>query len=262
MEGERRMSTAQSNNAVAVPAAPAGPQLQGRVDAIEGRRLFGWVWDRARPTERLHVRITVNGETIATTTADMPRVDLRRNGIGDGGYAFEIELPDHAGIGAVGLSAIATSPSTGEELVLKAPSQDERMAEAAINSPLNRVFDRLELLIEAQRRSQILQREAVDSLRGTSTQINEMVGEENGIAAALDAVRANQSDLAKKISDIEVFHMRFDRILADFGRQIDDLGSSVDRPMRRAVALLMAFGGISAVSAIAALIVLLRHPPW
>jgi hypothetical protein len=255
------MSTAQSNNAVAVPAAPAGPQLQGRVDAIEGRRLFGWVWDRARPAERLHVCITMNGELIASTTADIPRVDLRRNGIGDGGYAFEIELPDHAGNGAVGLSVIATS-STGEELVLQAPSQDERAAESAINAPLNRVFDRLELLIEAQRRSQILQREAVDSLRGTSTQINEIVSEENGIAAALDAIRASQSDLAKKISDIEVFHMRFDRILADFGRQIDDLRSSVDRPMRRAVALLMTLGGISAMSAIAALIVLLRHPPW
>ena len=253
------MSTAQSKNAVAVPA---GPQLQGRVDAIEGRRLFGWVWDRARPTERLLVRITLNGKNLASTTADMPRVDLRRNGIGDGGYAFEIELPDNAGQGTADLSVIAISPSTGEELVLQAPSQDERAAEAAINAPLNRVFDRLELLIEAQRRSQILQREAVESLRGTSTQINEIVAEENGIGAALDVVRANQTDLAQKISDIEVFHMRFDRVLADFGKQIDNLGSSVDRPMRRAVTLLIAFGGISAVSAIAALVVLLRHPPW
>ncbi|WP_262029032.1 hypothetical protein [Microvirga sp. Mcv34] len=253
------MSTAQSKNAVAVPA---GPQLQGRVDAIEGRRLFGWVWDRARPTERLLVRITLNGKNLASTTADMPRVDLRRNGIGDGGYAFEIELPDNAGQGTADLSVIAISPSTGEELVLQAPSQDERAAEAAINAPLNRVFDRLELLIEAQRRSQILQREAVESLRGTSTQINEIVAEENGIAAALDVVRANQTDLAQKISDIEVFHMRFDRVLADFGKQIDNLGSSVDRPMRRAVTLLIAFGGISAVSAIVALVVLLRHPPW
>jgi len=256
------MSTAQSKNAVAVSAPQAGPQLQGRVDAIEGRRLYGWVWDSAHPTERLEVRITLNGEIIASATADMPRVDLRRNGIGDGGHAFEIELPEIAGQDMTSLAVMAASPSTGEELVLQAPSHDERAAEAALNAPLNRVFDRLELLIEAQRRSQILQREAVESLRGTSTQINEIVAEENGIAAALDAVRASQSDLAQKISDIEVFHMRFDRVLADFGKQIDDLGSSVDRPMRRAVTLLMAFGGISAVSAIAALIVLLRHPPW
>ncbi|UVF20407.1 hypothetical protein HPT29_004445 [Microvirga terrae] len=243
-------------------AVPVASQLQGRVDAIEGRRLYGWVWNRTHPTERLLIRITLNGGSIASATADMPRVDLRRNGIGDGGHAFEVELPDSVGQDTAGLAVVAIAPSTGEELVLQAPSQHERAAEAAINAPLSRVFDRLDLLIEAQRRSQVLQREAVESLRGTSAQISEIVGEENGIAAALDAVRANQSDLAKKISDIEVFHMRFDRVLADFGKQIDDLGSSVDRPMKRAVTLLMAFGGISAVSAIAALVVLLRHPPW
>ncbi len=256
------MSTAQSNSAVAIAPTPENPQIQGRIDAIEGRRLFGWVWDRSRPTERLQVRVVVDEQVVASATADMPRVDLRRNGVGDGGHAFEIELPDAAGQGTAGFSVIATSPSTGEELVLRSPSQDERAAEAAINAPLSRVFDRLELLIEAQRRSQLLQRETVEALRGTSDQINAMVSEEDGIAAALDVVRANQSDLAKKISDIEVFHMRFDRIISDFGQQIEDLGSSVDRPMRRAVALLIAFGAISAASAIAALVVLLRHPPW
>jgi len=161
-----------------------------------------------------------------------------------------------------GFSVIAVSHSSGEELVLRSPSQDERAAEAALSAPLNRVLDRLELLIEAQRRSQVLQRETVETLRRTSDQIKEIVGEDDGIAAALDVVRANQSDLAKKVSDIEIFHLRFDRILSDFGKQIGDLGSSVDRPMRRAVALLVAFGGISAASAIAALVVLLRHPPW
>jgi hypothetical protein len=256
------MSTAQSNSAVAIAPTPENPQIQGRIDAIEGRRLFGWVWDRSRPTERLQVRVVVDEQVVASATADMPRVDLRRNGVGDGGHAFEIELPDAAGQGTAGFSVIATSPSTGEELVLRSPSQDERAAEAAINAPLSRVFDRLELLIEAQRRSQLLQRETVEALRGTSDQINAMVSEEDGIAAALDVVRANQSDLAKKISDIEVFHMRFDRIISDFGQQIEDLGSSVDRPMRRAVALLIAFGAISAASAIAALVILLRHPPW
>lgn len=256
------MSTAQHSSVVNVPATPVTAQLQGRVDAIEGGRLFGWVWDRSRPTERLQVRVMLNEQTVASSTADMPRIDLRRNGIGDGGYAFELELPGAAAHGVAGLSVIAVSPSTGEELALRSPSQDERAAEAVLNAPLSRVLDRLEMLIEAQRRSQALQRETVEAFRGTSDQIKEIIGEGDGIAAALDVVRANQSDLERKISDIEVFHMRFDRILSDFGRQIDDLGSSVDRPMRRAVALLIAFGGISAASAAAALVVLLRHPPW
>jgi hypothetical protein len=73
-------------------------------------------------------------------------------------------------------------------------------------------------------------------------------------------VRAMQADLATKISDVEVFHLRFDKTLADFDRRIEDLTNAADRPMKRAVALLIAFGGTSAVCAIATLIFLLR--PW
>ncbi len=256
------MSTAQSSKAAALPGSSGGAQLQGRIDAIEGRRLFGWVWDRSSPAERLQVRALLNGQIVASASADMARIDLRRNGIGDGGHAFEIELPDAVELDLGSISVVATSPSTGGELVLRSPSQDERAAEVALNAPLSRVFDRLELLIEAQRRSQLLQRETVEALRSTSNRIDEIIGEEDGIAAALDVVRANQSDLSKRLSDLEIFQMRFDRTIADFGRQIEDLGSSADRPMRRAVALLVTFGGISAASAITTLVIFLRHPPW
>ena len=238
--------------------APA--QVQGRVDAIEGRRLFGWVWDRARPNERLLVRVLKEGRMVASGTADMARVDLRRNGIGDGSHAYEVDLPEDVAAASGSLTVVAVSPATGEEVVLQAPSQDERAAEAAISAPLNKVFDRLELLIEVQRRSQILQREATETLRKTANSIEEITSQDNGIASALDVVRAMQADLATKISDVEVFHLRFDKTLADFDRRIEDLTNAADRPMKRAVALLIAFGGTSAVCAIATLIFLLR--PW
>ncbi|RDI58815.1 hypothetical protein [Microvirga subterranea] len=252
------MSTAQKN-ALAVADQPAASQIHGRLDAIEGRRLFGWVWDSARPTERLLIRILLEGRMICSATADLPRVDLRRNGIGDGGHAFEVELPEAvAGISS-NLAVVAVSPSTGEEVVLQSPSHDERAAEAAISGPLNRVLDRLELLIEAQRRSQFVQREVSNALRDASKQIDEIVGQENGIGAALDVVRASQTELAGKIADIEVFHMRFDTVLADFDKRIRELTTAADRPMRRAVALLIAFSGLSAASALATLVVLLQH---
>lgn len=253
------MSKAQQRNALAVTEQQAASQIQGRLDAIEGRRLFGWVWDGARPTERLLVRILLEGRMICSATADLPRVDLRRNGIGDGAYAFEVELPEAVAGVSDSLAVVAVSPSTGEEIVLRAPSQDERAAEAAINGPLNRVLDRLELLIEAQRRSQFVQREVSNALRETSKQIDEIVSQENGIGTALELVRAGQSELAGRIADIEVFHMRFDTVLADFDKRIRELTTAADRPMRRAVALLIAFGGLSAASALATLVVLLRN---
>jgi hypothetical protein len=197
---------------------------------------------------------------VASGTADMARVDLRRNGIGDGSHAYEVDLPEDFAAASGSLTVVAVSPATGEEVVLQAPSQDERAAEAAISAPLNKVLDRLELLIEAQRRSQILQREAAETLRKTANSIEEITSQDNGIASALDVVRAMQADLATKISDVEVFHLRFDKTLADFDRRIEDLTNAADRPMKRAVALLIAFGGTSAVCAIATLIFLLR--PW
>ena len=253
------MSTAQSRNiATVAPVAPTS-QIQGRLDAIEGRRVFGWVWDRGRPSERLLVRVLLDGRMVASATADRPRIDLRRAGIGDGGYAFEVELPDDVANVSDNLAVVAVSPSTSEEIVLRSPAPEERAVEAAVSGTVNRVLDRVELLIEAQRRSQIIQREAVEAIRAASKQIEEIVAEEDGIAAALEAVRTNQAKIEEKISDVEVFHLRFDKVLADFDKRILELSTAADRPMRRAVALLVAFGGISAASAIATLVILLRQ---
>jgi hypothetical protein len=252
------MSTLHSKNAVSVSDVSQATQIQGRLDAIEGRRVFGWVWDRARPNERLLIRILLEGRMVASATADMPRVDLRRAGIGDGGHAFEVELPEAVASVSGSLAVVAVLTSTGEEVILQSPSQDERSVEAALSGPLNRVLDRLELLIEALRRSQIMQREAAETLRTTSKQIDEIVSQEDGIGAALELVRANQAELAERVSGIEVFHLRFDKVLADFDKRIEELTSAADRPMRRAVALLIVFGGLSAASAITTLVVILR----
>lgn len=253
------MSTSQANNAVATTGIAQTTQIQGRLDAIEGRRVFGWVWDRSRPNERLLIRILLEGRMVASATADMPRVDLRRAGIGDGGHAFEVELPEAIADLSDNLAVVAVLPSTGEEIVLQSPSQNERVVEAALSGPLNRVLDRLELLIEAQRRSQLMQREAAETLQSTSKQVDEIVSQEDGIGAALELVRANQVELAERVSGIEVFHLRFDKVLAEFDKRIEELSAAADRPMRRAVALLMLFGGLSAASAIATLVIVLRY---
>ena len=254
------MSTAQNNSVIAMEKkAPAAVQIQGRVDAIEGRRLFGWVWDCSHPKEHLLVRVLLDGRMVASGSADMARVDLRRNGIGDGSHAFEIELPEAVEALSANLAVVAVSTTTNQEVVLQAPSQTERAAEAAISGPLNKVLDRLEILIEAQRRSQLAQREVSETMRSTARQIEEMTSEEDGLGAALEVVRANQAELAGRMSDNEIFLMRFDKVLAEFDKRIEDLTRAADRPMRRAVTLLIALGSISAVSTITTLIILLRH---
>jgi len=245
-----------------IPAASdqgTAPRIQGRLDAIEGRRLFGWVWDPGLPNERLLVRILLEGRMVASATADLPRVDLRRNGIGDGGYAFEVELAESLANVSESLTVVAVSPSTGEEIILQSPTQTERAAEAAITVPLNRVLDRMDLLIEAQRRSQLMQREASEALRSTAQQVEAITSQESGINAALEIVTSTQAELSRRVADIEVFHLRFDKVLADFDTRIEDLTKAADRPFRRAVALLIALCGLSTASAVVTLIVVLRR---
>lgn len=239
---------------VQVPAS----QIQGRLDAVESRRLYGWVWDRARPEERLLVRVLFRGRMIASATADRPRIDLRRNGIGDGAYAFEVELPESVSQDLGELEVVAVLRKTGEEIVLPAPSQDERAAEAVISAPLNRVLQQLEVLISAQHRSQIILREAVEAIRDTAGQVEQMSSKEDGIGAALEVVRSNHRELAQRISDVEIFHMRFDKMIASFDDRIKELASTADRPMRRAVAVLVLLTSISAISAISTLVIALR----
>jgi len=252
------MSMAEVKTPVRQAPEPTGGQIQGRLDAVESRRLYGWVWDRAQPQERLLVRVLFRGRMVASATADRPRVDLRRNGIGDGAYAFEVELPVSVSQDLGDLEVVAVSRKTGEEIVLPAPTQDERAAEAAISAPLNRVLQQLEVLITAQHRSQIILREAVEGIRETAGQVERMASQEDGIGAALEVVRSNHGELAQRIADVEVFHMRFDKMIAGFDERIAELANAADRPMRRAVAVLIALAGISAASALSTLVIALR----
>ena len=78
-------------------SAPA-PQVKGLVDNATEDRLYGWVFDAARPGHRLGVELRLGGERLARGTADLARPDLAQNGIGDGCHAFEFEVsPDEMG---------------------------------------------------------------------------------------------------------------------------------------------------------------------
>jgi hypothetical protein len=86
--------------------------LRGRVDAVDGNRVFGWAWHPERPRERIAITIFAGDDAVASAVADRPRIDLRRNGVGDGAHAFDIEL-ETAVDGP--LRALAKHPDGGPE---------------------------------------------------------------------------------------------------------------------------------------------------
>lgn len=72
----------------------AAVSLQGFIDAIERRVVYGWAWNPQRPDERIQVDILHGEHHLATVTAEQFRSDLVDLEIGDGHHAFEFTLPD------------------------------------------------------------------------------------------------------------------------------------------------------------------------
>lgn len=241
------MSLAEANEAIAAPQPAERPaQPEGRVDAIDNGRVYGWVWDPSHPDERLVVHILLNGTTLATTTADKPRVDLRRNGIGDGGHAFDIELSREAVADPEQLTVVAASSETGAEVVLRVPSDGQRQAEAAITVPLSLVLDRLDRLVAAQRQLQRAQYDTGQKVHDVVEKLNNLLSSESGLSDAVDLVHNRQAEVDKRLDELDVFLMRFDGSLGDFDSRLKTLAERTKDNVKPHLMLLSAFVGVLA----------------
>jgi len=200
------------------------PRLQGRVDALDNGRLHGWAWDASSPSDRLTIHVFHDGARILSKVAEAQRIDLRRNGIGDGHYAFDIELPQAVAAAPEGLTVIAETPRGGAQLKLPRPSAEERAAEAAIAMPLALVMEKLDRLIAAQRQSAIGQRDATVLLRETTQRIDALASNEGELGEALSILKGGQGDLSQRVQELEVFLLRFDTTLKGFDDRLKMLG--------------------------------------
>lgn len=234
-----RPSASRPAPAAATPAGDAvEPLLQGRVDALEGERLFGWVWDPGRPEERIGVRVRLDGADVASGLADRVRVDLRRNGIGDGGHAFEIALPPEVAAAGPRLAVVAYDVATGVETVLRAPTPDERAAEAAVAAPLARVLDRLDRLVLAQRQLQLGQKGVLDK-------VDAVMASETGLGEMVETVRAGQQELGQRLEQMEVFLVRFDNALSGFDGRLKSLADRHRSELKPQMLVLAAMIGVA-----------------
>jgi hypothetical protein len=192
-------------SALRTGATPRPSDITGFLDALDGRRVFGWAWDRANPEERLRIEIRVEDAVVADTVADIARSDLKANGIGDGAHAFETTLPQDCP-SLLSVVAVATSPGTGARHVLdrRLPARSES-PEAAKVEPL------LDLLHASQRRAVAAMQAAerkFDEAAARLTRLPEL-------SQTLDQIRATQGDLARRIAEAEVFLVRFDSVLSN-----------------------------------------------
>ncbi|WP_417825147.1 hypothetical protein [Thalassospira lucentensis] len=232
----------------------ATPTLEGRVDAIDQKRLFGWVWSPERPDARIEVVIRLNGHALIRLKAENERVDLRRNGIGDGKHAFEAELPDAALASAEKISVCAVIPETGEEIDLRIPSQSEQEAHTALNAPLSKILDRLDRLLAAQHILQNGQREAAKRLVSASKRMDELASADDGIEAGVKLVRTGQEEISSRVDELEVFLVRFDKSLGGFDERLSVLTARHTNDLRTPLLILSCLIGVTAGLAIGAVV--------
>src|SRR5687768_4835759 len=127
--------------------APQPADIDGRIDAISGGRLYGWAWDRVRPSDHLEVEIRVGDKLVATAFANQPRDDLKANGVGDGCHAFEIAIELAPGESPI---ASARSPASAHTRPARPPSDVETVTES-VPAP---TLLRMSALMDATQRNQ------------------------------------------------------------------------------------------------------------
>jgi hypothetical protein len=256
------MSAARSESGVAAPSPSA---IVGVVDAVEGRRVLGWAWNRVEPGERLLIRVSAGGEVLASAPAALMRVDLRRNGIGDGRHAFEVELPEEAAV--TGLSVEAVRPATGESVALPMPeisfptgAPAGRELALPSDTAVSAALGDIERLFAAQERIALIQEAAAEALRRNIAKVDEAVRADGVIASHLEAMRQAQEEMDERIGDAERCLLRMDATLVALDRQARALLEAADRPMRRAALVIGAVTSASAISSLALLaLALFRH---
>lgn len=249
---------------------PDRAEIEGRLDAVANGRVYGWAWDRNRPGEPLEIQIRLAGPSaddrpLASGTADLPRTDLQANGVGDGRHAFEVQLDLTDGIDASRVIAIARSPATGDVLVLRQPSDGEKLIEQSLHPHLARIAIALEAAKREQQQTSALQQGLVRAVRDLQKQVPadgatalaELREAAGTSAARFDAVEAGLERVEGRVEAIEVFLMRIDGSLREMSASI---GKYAGEPTSRRLQFTVAVGAGVALAAGAELILHMLLP--
>ena len=222
------------------PPAATSP-LRGRIDAIDGTRVYGWAWHPEAPRDRVSVRIFDGDEQVAVVVADKPRIDLRRNGVGDGAHAFDVELQRPV---ARALRAVAMHPDGGSDLELDVPAPSERTAAATIAASFGPVLDRLESAIVAQRRIQSRQSASLGELSTAAQRLADVAIADGGLVDTVKGLGERQQSMTDRLSELEVLLVRFDGVTHSFNSRLEALAKQHAHPVQTHLLWLTAAVGL------------------
>lgn len=182
------------DDAAASDASPASlsADIRGLVDNATSDRLYGWVWDAARPEYHLKVELRLAGETVASTVADLIRPDLAANGVGDGSHAFEFPLTEDWLDRRAELTIVAIGED-GTEIPI----------DARLRRPDDsRVSVQLQLAVESLRAEQQQIRTEFAGLRERVAQLPE--------PAAINGIIQAEREVQQRLDALEMWISRLD----------------------------------------------------
>lgn len=91
-----------ADGASRAPSPDRGTTIEGYIDGIQERRVYGWAWCRNRPSEPVDVEIRFDDQALLTVRADCFRQDLAKAGLTDGRHAYEAVLEEAVAAGDKG----------------------------------------------------------------------------------------------------------------------------------------------------------------
>jgi hypothetical protein len=235
-------------------ASPAG--ITGYIDIVSGRRISGWVWDPAQPERRFDVAVFVDDVGVATVRADRLRQDLAKSGIGDGRYGFEAQAKTPIGDNdRHRVTAYVENDEGSESIPLM--NHAARVAKISVLKPDDVVALRLAIEEWPEERRE-LQDQLIRYLQAVAVELrgvrNALQGgdakagddDEGPVTDSIDAVRRMQDELSRRISEIDVFHNRFDTALTEISRDRKTASAPPEtNGMQRIVLALGVLSGLS-----------------
>lgn len=227
-------------------ASPRRTDILGRIDIADVGRVSGWAWDQGRPEHRLEVEIWLGDQRLGSTVADRERADLKRNGIGDGGHAFQFKLdPPVSATDLPQVTARVVIPELAEPVPLFRPSETQTVVERTVLLPFARLHKTLDAIAERQLR---LAR-ACELLREEQTKGPAQE------SALLQRLLSSQGQIEARLRELDVFQARFDETLRSLSEQNSGGGGEGERTLRRAVTVL---AGTTLISSCTVVLLLLR----
>ncbi|SUS07961.1 conserved hypothetical protein [uncultured Defluviicoccus sp.] len=257
--GEANASRPAASDRPAPAALALAGAVEGYIEGVQDRRVFGWAWCRSRPNDPVDVEIQIGDQTLAAVRADRYRGDLAKAGLSEGRHAFEAVLDCTLSAEQKTQVTVHARAQAGEPWVplvnrtRRAAAKGGDVAEGAAAPSLTRPPSDVEAVLSA---IAALEKSVVQGFGRCRADLRDaLAAKATAQAAVRDSGTAADSEtwreqLSMLVDSIDVLQTRVDTICA----ALREGGVASDSARRSDRVLMLLVSGLGAVSGAALLL--------